>query len=309
MLTPAPPNPPGRYAYVGSRTSPERDGHGRGIEVFDTANNWASAHHVPCDNPTYLIYGPTREVLYCAHGDSPHISAFIVDHATGSLTLLNRIESGGVNPVHLTATPDNRYLLVANHNSGTVCSIALQPDGRLGDIVHILAMPGDPGPHRTAQNGSKPHQVQFDPTGTFAVVPDKGLDALFVLTVDSAGKLILRENLTVQAREMSGPRHVVFHPTRPHLYSVEEFRSTVTQYDYDPRTFRVTTRQIVSSVPDTITGDTRAAEIAIDPAGRTVYVSNRGGGGDHTPGGPRCPVVGLMSWLAMLLPRSWATIR
>ena len=299
MLTPAPLNPPGhtagRYAYVGSRTSPERDGHGRGIEVFDTANNWALVHHVPCDNPTYLIYGPTRDVLYCAHGDSPHISAFTVDHATGTLTLLNRIETGGVNPVHLAVTPDHRYLLVANHNSGTVSSITLETGGRLGDIVHILGMPGDPGPHRTAQNGSKPHQVQFDPTGTFAVVPDKGLDALFILTVDSSGKLFLRDNLTVKAREMSGPRHVVFHPTRPYLYSVEEFRSTVTHYGYDPRTYRITTRQIVSSVPDTVTGDTRAAEIAIDSTGGTLYVSNRGGAGDHTPGGEEPDTIGVFS--------------
>lgn len=291
------PNPAApRVAYVGSRTSVARDGLGRGIEVFavpaDPTKPWRHRQQVLCDNPTYLIFGPDRSTVYCAHGDTPNISAYEVDPDTGTLSLINRIDGGGTNPVHLAVSPDQRYLLVANHNTGTLSSLIIKKDGSIGDLMHVLAMPGTPGPHRVAQDSSKPHQIVFDPAGRFAVVPDKGLDRLFVITIDEHGALQLHPDRTVAAREMSGPRHAVFHPTLPYLYTVEEFRSTVTTYRYDPDTFTVAPLQILSSVPDTVTGDSRGGEIAIHPSGEVLYVSNRGGAGDHTPGGDQPDTIG-----------------
>ena len=287
---------PSGIAYVGSRTSQQRDGLGVGLTVYRTGlpgTPWTQIQVVSCDNPSYLIFNIERSVLYCAHGDTTDLSAFAVDPNTGELTLLNRIQSEGENPVHLTLSPDGRHLIVAGHNSGTISSHSLQDDGAIGPTVGIARMSGQPGPHRQYQNSSKPHQVEFDPSGLFAVVPDKGLDCLFVVTIAADGGLALDESLTVRLPEMAGPRHVRFHPTLPYLYSIDEFRSTVTAYRFDRDSSRIIPLQVRSAAPDTLIDDSRGAEIAVHPNGGTIYVSNRSGAGDHTPGGDHPDTIGV----------------
>jgi 6-phosphogluconolactonase len=57
---------------------------------------------------------------------------------------------------------------------------------------------------------------------------------------------------------------------------VNELDSTVTAYRYSSDTGALEPVQVVSSLPDTFTGNSRAAEIAISADGRFVYASNRG---------------------------------
>ena len=44
--------------------------------------------------------------------------------------------------------------------------------------------------HKTEQLSSHPHDVAFDPSGRFVLVPDKGLDRVFVFRFDAtSGRL------------------------------------------------------------------------------------------------------------------------
>src|SRR5262249_6448147 len=79
-----------------------------------------------------------------------------------------------------------------------------------------------------------------------------------------------------QAREGSGPRHVAFGPAGRTAYVVNELDSTVTAYAFDPATGALSPFQIVSNLPDTFTGNSRASEIAVSRDGRFLYASNRG---------------------------------
>ena len=78
------------------------------------------------------------------------------------------------------------------------------------------------------------------------------------------------------ASETSGPRHIVFHKQKPLAYVVNELDSTVTSYPYDPSTGRLAPFQIIPSLPESFTGNSRASEIALSPDGHFVYASNRG---------------------------------
>jgi 6-phosphogluconolactonase (cycloisomerase 2 family) len=179
--------------------------------------------------------------------------------------------------VHLAIDPTNRFIVIANHISSTVVLLARNPDGSVGGLADKITLTGQVGPHRIEQPFSKPHQVEFDPSGRFIIVPDKGLDQVFTFRIDaSAGKLAQVDAGTPRSRDGSGPRHVAFHPTSSFTYVVGELDSTVTACHFDPTTGRLAPFQMVPTLPDTFVGNSRAAEVAVSRDGRFLYASNRG---------------------------------
>ncbi len=276
------------FVYVGCRTTRERDARGDGINVYRMNAESGQWTHVQLLsgllNPSFLALDRSRRFLYSVHGDSSEISAFSINEHTGEIKLINQRFTRGKNPVHLAFDPTNRFVVVANHittnevRSSVVVLPVDQNDGSLGEVVDLVTLQGKKiGPHRVEQPFSKPHQVEFDPAGKYIVVPDKGLDAVFSLRLDPAtGKLNPANPTFVEAREGSGPRHIAFHPRLPYTYVINELDSTVTSYKYDVAQGRLTPFQIVSSLPDTYTGNSRASEIAVSADGRFVYGSNRG---------------------------------
>jgi 6-phosphogluconolactonase len=272
---------PTYFAYVGSRTTRERNAHGDGINVYRVdalTGHWAHLQLVSgLANPSYLAFDRGKQFLYAVHGDLSDISAFSIEPASGKLTFINSAGTFGNNPVHLAVDPTNRYIIVANHISSSVVLLARNPDGSVGGLADKITLTGQIGPHRTEQPFAKPHQVEFDPSGGFVIVPDKGLDQVFTLRIEtSAGKLAQVDAGTPRAREGSGPRHVAFHPASPFAYVVGELDSTVTAHHFDATTGRLTPFQIVSTLPDTFVRNSRAAEVAVSPNGRFLYASNRG---------------------------------
>jgi 6-phosphogluconolactonase (cycloisomerase 2 family) len=272
---------PGLYAYIGCRTTKERNARGKGLSVYrvDRATGeWTLVQLVEgLDNPSFLALDRTNRFLYSVHGDLGDVSAHAIDPASGRLTLLNRRSTGGRNPVHLAADPTNRQLVVANYATGTVVLLPIQADGSLGEVVDMAALPGTPGPHRTQQGSSHPHDVPFDPSGRFVIVPDKGLDRVFAFQVDAAaGKLVPASVPSVASREGAGPRHVAFHPSMSLAYVMNELDSSITTYRFDAQTGRLTPLQIVSTLPSDYTGNNTGAEIAVSRSGRFLFGSNRG---------------------------------
>jgi 6-phosphogluconolactonase (cycloisomerase 2 family) len=57
---------------------------------------------------------------------------------------------------------------------------------------------------------------------------------------------------------------------------INELDSTITTYRQDRASGKLTPLQVVRSTPPEFTGYSTGAEIAVDRAGRNVYVSNRG---------------------------------
>jgi 6-phosphogluconolactonase len=270
------------YAYVGCRTTRERNARGDGINVYrmDAASgDWTHVQLLGgLLNPSFLAFDRRQRFLYTVHGDSTEVSAFRIDGATGRLTLLNRQSTRGRNPVHLAVDPTNRFLVVANHITSSIAVLPIDPEeGAIGEAVDLVELKGEIGPHRVEQPFAKPHQVEFDPAGRFIIVPDKGLDRVFGFRLDpTTGKLAPTEQGSVVARQGSGPRHAAFHPSAPYAYVVNELDSTVAAYRYDRGRGALEPFQVLSTLPDTFTGDSRAAEIAVSADGLFVYASNRG---------------------------------
>jgi 6-phosphogluconolactonase (cycloisomerase 2 family) len=267
------------YAYVGSRTTKERNARGEGISVYkvDQEAGTLALVQVVKDlvNPSFLALNKACDRLYTVHGDKSDVSAFSIDKATGKLTFINQQSCEGKNPVHLALDPSERFLVVSNHITGTLAVMNVAEDGSLGSLNQLLKLEGPMGPHRVEQPFSKPHFNPFDHTGSFVLVPDKGLDRIFSFRFDN-GKLIPAEQPFVTTREGAGPRHLALHPTAPFAYVVNELDSTVTTYRFNSHDGSLKAQQVVTSLPSTFTGNSRASEIEVDSSGRFVYASNRG---------------------------------
>jgi len=270
------------FAYVGSRTTRERNARGEGISVFRVQAETGALELVQLVgdlvNPSYLAFNRKRDRLYTVHGDGHEISVFEVDRQHGRLSFLQRQACGGKNPVHLAVDPSDRYLVVSDHlgsQGGTLAVMGINKDGSLAPVHQRVALAGKPGPHRVEQPFSKPHFNPFDPSGRFVVVPDKGLDKVFVFAFKD-GELHPTQTPWMQCREGAGPRHIAFHPQRSFAYVVNELDSTVVACRFDMDAGSLHAMQVLPALPDDFTGHSRAAEIEVSRDGRHVYVSNRG---------------------------------
>jgi 6-phosphogluconolactonase (cycloisomerase 2 family) len=269
------------YAYVGCYTTAQRSARGDGIHVYridPETGRWTHAQRVgDLINPSFLVMAADQRHLYSVHGDESYATAFSVDPTNGFLAPLNRAETGGRNGVHPAIDPTGRFLVVANYGAGNVAVLPIRPDGALADAVQVVALPGQPGPHRIEQVGSHPHHVVFDPGGRSVIVPDKGLDRVFVFRFDAAtGKVTPTEQGAAIARAGSGPRHAAFHPKLPIAWVVNEISSSVATYFWDAERGSLRPVQILPTLPPDYTGENTTAEIAVSAGGRFVYCSNRG---------------------------------
>lgn len=269
------------YAYVGCYTTAQRNARGDGIHVYSvdaTNGGWTHVQHIGgLVNPSYLTMRRDQRCVCTVHGDESYVTSFTVDQQTGRLTLLNQAQSGGSNGVHSAFDASGRFLVVANYASGNVAVLPVASDGRLSDASQVVELQGTPGPHRVEQTSSHPHHVVFDPSGRYVIVPDKGLDRIFVFSFDAAtGKLTPTAQGSVEARAGSAPRHAAFHPTLGVLWVINELASTITTYRWDPENGSLRPAQILPSLPPDFTGASTGAEIDVSLGGRFVYYSNRG---------------------------------
>ena len=269
------------FAYVGSFTTAKRKARGDGIHVYraDPASGaWIHIQHIgDLTNPSYLALSPDQRFLYSVHGDGDYATAFALDRTTGQAKLLNKAATGGNNGVRQAVDPNGKFLVVANYASGSVAVLAIAADGSLKDQHQLVALPGEPGPHKTEQKSSEPHDIVFDPSGKFVLVPDKGLDRVFVFRFDaSEGRLTPTEQGSVQSRPGAGPRHLMFHPKLPIVYVLNELNSTTAAHSWDAATGALKPIQVITTLPTDFTGYSTTAEIAVTPDGRFVYCSNRG---------------------------------
>ena len=81
------------------------------------------------ENPSFLAVHPNQRFLYAVNEVSRYdgrlagsISAFAIDPATGTLTLLNRVSSGGGGPCHVSIDRSGKWLFAANYGGGSAPS-------------------------------------------------------------------------------------------------------------------------------------------------------------------------------------------
>jgi 6-phosphogluconolactonase (cycloisomerase 2 family) len=230
-------------------------------------------------NPSWLTLNQSQSHLYAVSGGDHFtvVSALARDAATGKLTYLNSQDCGSPNPVAISISTQIPYAVVAGYNAGKVSSLPVNPDGSLGPMSDLVVLPGQPGPHPTEQDHSRPHHIPFDPASQFFIVPDKGFDVTHVFSLDpSNGKIIPSAQGSIVAASGAAPRHLAFHPSARYAYQCNEINSTITTFGYDAATGQLDELEVQTTLPADFTERNSTAEIQVAPSGRFVYVSNRG---------------------------------
>lgn len=233
-------------------------------------------------NPSFLAVHPNHRFLYAVNEvrtyegqKSGAVSAFAIDRATGKLTFLNEVATGGADPCYITLDKTGKYVLVANYTGGSIAVFPVLDDGRLSAASAFVQHSGH-GANPQRQEGPHAHSIDLSPDNRFAIVDDLGLDETLAYRFDSAKGTLAPDPAFTKADPGAGPRHFAFHPSGKFAYVIDEMHNTVTVFDYNPADGALHPLQTVSILPKSFTGENTAAEIQIHPSGKFLYASNRG---------------------------------
>ena len=236
-------------------------------------------------NPSFLAVHPSKKFLYAVSEISDldgkptgGVSAYGIDLARGKLTPLNQQSSKGAGPCHLVVDRSGTTVLVANYGGGSVASLPIGSDGKLGPAASFIQHEGKSvNPQR--QEKPHAHSINVDLKNRFAMAADLGLDKVLVYRLDpSTSTLTPNDPPSASVPPGSGPRHFSFHPDGKHAYAINEMLCTVTAFDYDASAGKLTPKQTLATLPDgvSVKPEYSTAEVQVHPTGKFVYGSNRG---------------------------------
>lgn len=302
-------------AYVGSYAEGIGNGAG-GIDVLELAADGTSLTPVQhLAEPTqagYLLHSPSRETLYAVDerktdgrgpvGTAAAVHALRIDPRDGRLTPIGVHPTFGPFPTHLDLAESDSLLFSANHggfdhvervvpgpdgtwsleyqyDDSTVVAYALEPDGRIRDVVdvqlfteHGLDPNSSPQAGGHGQASGHAHCAVVDPAERHVLVCDKSTDRITVLEVG----VPLRTVATYQFPTETGPRHLVFSPDGSVVYVTCEFSSTAASLAYDPSATGLTLLDEVRTTADGFAGHNEPADVRVHPGGGVLVVNNRG---------------------------------
>ncbi|MCX8958234.1 lactonase family protein [Erwinia psidii] len=275
-----------QYAYVGTYQP-----NGEGIYRFQVNPTDGALREKTLvshlTNPAQLTIDARGKTLYAASESEKGVVVAYAIAKDGSLTMLNQVSSQGAGPVFLSLTPNGKFLLVANYTSGSIAVLPVLADGRLAEASDSRQHQGPVGSARPAaaaegsfaisdHNGPHAHMIASDPSGQFVFSTDLGLDRIWQYRLTQDGKLQASQPAWIAASSAgAGPRHFVFHPGGKSLYLINEEASTLTRYLLDASSGTLHEDSTVSALPAGYKGTSFAAGLAIDKAGKHLWVANR----------------------------------
>jgi len=267
--------------YIGTYTD-----HGsKGIYAyrFDSSTGKVTSLGLAAETPepSFLAVDSGGQFLYAVNETDTYngqptgsVSAFTIQPGSGKFSLLNQITSQGAAPAHITLDRTGKYALVSNYTGGSVIVFPVLKDGQLGQATAFVQHKGH-SVNTERQQAPHAHAIALSPDNRFAIVADLGLDQLLVYRFDAAKGTLGANPQVTTTKPGAGPRHLVFGAKGRFLYVINELHSTVVTYSYDAATGALHELQDISTLPKGFRGASTAAEIAIDPAGKFLFASNR----------------------------------
>jgi 6-phosphogluconolactonase len=222
-------------------------------------------------NPSFLAVAPDGQHLFAVE----ELEDYRGEKAGAVASLRIEPRSGGA-PCHIVTDALGTHVLVANYTGGSVAVLPVGRDGRLGVATSFIQHRGSVAdPQR--QGGPHGHAIILDAANRYALAADLGLDKVLVYKYDpTRGLLEPNDPPAGVVPPASGPRHLALHPNGRLLYAINEIKSTVTGFRFDPGTGKLAPIQTLSTLPRDFTGGNSTAELVMHPSGQFLYGSNRG---------------------------------
>ncbi len=269
--------------YVGTYTEklPHVAGKAEGIYTYRLEPASGELHYIATttgvENPSFLTVAPSGKTLYAVEeiaGSTAQpggvVRSFALDPVTHEPTVINGQPTGGAFPCYVTVDRDERWVLVANHGGGSISVFPIGDGGALGSATCVVEHPTVDGaaPH--------PHAIRVDPSNRWVLVPDAGLDRVYVYHLNDDGVLTPNDPPFATVPTKTGPRHIDFSPDGSFVYAIGEGASTMTVLRWDAATGTLEPIQAISTLPPGFDARSACADVHVHPSGWYVYGSNRG---------------------------------
>jgi len=266
------------YLFVGTYTDGKPD---NGIYIYEFNSVSGKLKKVATGknltNPSFLSLSLNGQFIYaCTDTKMPNagsVSAFKFDSVNGSLAFMNKQNSGGENPVYLTTSSNNEFIINANYTAGTVSVYSTNADGSLNPLSQLIIFSGS-SINTRRQDKSHIHAAVFSPDYQYIFFPDLGSDKIHIYKFNPQEKKPLESlpNKVFTVTPGSGPRHFVFHPNQKFAYCIEELSGMVSVYKYSNS--KLDSIQRIFSYSK-VQEEFGSADIHISPDGKFLYASNR----------------------------------
>lgn len=228
---------------------------------------------VATTNPSYLAISSDRQLVFSVNETGEgSVSSFRWNHEASELSLLSSQSTEGAHPCYVDLDASEKQLAVANYSSGNLAVYALGGEGDIQPGPQIRQHEGS-GPVDPNQKGPHAHCAIYK--GSFLYAVDLGIDKILAYPVTADGTLGA-PHTALQLEPGDGPRHLIFHPTKPMAFAVNELSSSVVSLkaDLENGVFEVIDKK--STLPEGYDEKNADADVHITADGRFLYASNRG---------------------------------
>jgi 6-phosphogluconolactonase len=261
--------------YVGCYTDAGRQG--IWLSELDAGEGTLSPPRLAAqaENVSSMALHPNGRWLYAVNEVSEFqgrptgsVSAFEIGPG-GALRLLNQVASEGAGPCWVALDRTARWALVANYGGGSAAALGIAADGSLRPAAGVVRHPKSP-------TGAEPHAhaAHAAPDNRSVVVPDLGLDTVFVYPFDPAtGGFDSSAGHPVRLPAGSGPSNFHFHPAGRAGYAVMETANRVVTVSAGPQPQILAT---TGTLPEGFAGKSWSGDVVPHPDGRFLYTSNCG---------------------------------
>ena len=223
------------------------------------------------ENPSYLAL--TDSHLYSvSEVEEGEVVAFEMNHAEQTLKELNRGKTHGWAPCYIEINDSQSHIFTANYGGGNIAVHQLTENG----IIERTAITKEfNGLAKARSVETHPHMIHYIPNTNKYIVPDLGLNSLFVYEFNEVDEK-LKPITEIKTPKGSGPRHVTFDQNNQMLYVVNELNSTVLVYSYNEDATKFDLKQVVTTLPEEYEEENYCADIHMSVDGKYVFASNRG---------------------------------
>jgi 6-phosphogluconolactonase len=282
-----------------SKTQGVGDSRSKGIYMsrFNAATGTLSEPELAAEitNPSFLTVTPDHRFLYAVTEDPlsvgppldhvSFVSAYAIDQATGKLSLLNTLPTGGTSTCYISTDKTGKYVLMANFGSGSISVIKLKDDGSLGELTSFIQNIGHSA-NPAIQTSPHPHSIMTSADNRYVIVSDLGTDKIQIYHFDDkTGQLTPPDPPFAMVKPGGGPRHFAFTPSGKFAYQLGEMSGTVDAFAWDLTDGKLNHLESYQTMPADFKGENHSAEIFVSPDGKFLYESNRRNVGD-TKWGP-----------------------
>lgn len=265
-----------KYMLVGTYTKPNSEG----IYVYKFNTNTGEMKKISAaftENPSYLAFSKDKKYVYAVNESGRGkggVTAFSFDQSTGRLTKLNQQPSHGDGPCYVAVDNTNKWVAIANYSGGSFAIYPIKSDGSLGEAAQTFQHTGS-GPDKDRQEKPHVHSTVFTPDGKYLTVVDLGTDEIsFYPFHAGSAKPVGEKPIIVKSDPAAGPRHIIFSPTRPFGYVIEEMSGKVAVISTKNGKFEQI--QTIVSHPASDGNDIGSSAIKLSADGKWLYASNRG---------------------------------